>query len=57
MARTVEDQDIDIIWLDTFGLGQRVDVFGGRGIKIDHTFGVARADGDFVHIHVGGVKQ
>ncbi len=57
MARAIEHAHDDFRRLDALGGGERLHVFGGRLVEIDHAIGIARADRDLVHIDVGRVEQ
>ena len=57
VARTVEHADGHVFDLALGGLGERLDVVGGRRVEADQAFREARADGDLVHIRVRRVEQ
>ena len=57
MARPVEDHGGDGLRLYALGLGQRQNVLVGRRVEIDHVLRITGADGDLVHIDVGGVQH
>ena len=57
MARTIENKHVNLIGLYALRFCERVDIIDRRRIKIDNAFGIARANGDFVHIDVGRVEQ
>ena len=57
MARAIENAGHDLVDRHALGLGKRVQIFSRRCIEIDDAFGIARADGDLVHVHVGRVEQ
>ena len=47
-----------ISWIGTpLALASALQVLGRRRIEIDDAVGIARADGDLVHVHVGRVQQ
>ncbi len=56
MARPVEDADDEIRGLGLLGLGECLQVGGGRLVEIDD-FAEAAADRDLVHIDVGRVQE
>ena len=57
MARAVEQDSGNFRRLDALGLGQPDDVFFRRRVEVDGAFGIARADGDLIHVAVGRVQQ
>lgn len=57
MARAIENARHDLGDRHALRLGKRVQIFGRRCVEIDDAFGIAWANGDFVHVHVGRVEQ
>ena len=57
VTRTVEDAGGDLGDRHALGLGERVQIVGGRSIEIDEILGVARSDGDLVHIERRHLEQ
>ena len=57
MARPVENAGGNVARPDALCGGERGDVLGDRLCKVDDALGVARTDGDLVHVHVGRVEQ
>ena len=57
VPRPIEDAGHDLADRHALGLGQRVEIIGRRRIEIDDVFGIAGADGDLVHVHIGRVQQ
>lgn len=57
MARPVEDQGGDLVGGAALGAGERPDVVQGAGVEVHDPGGIARADGDLLHVDVGCGQQ
>src|SRR5215204_1445333 len=57
VARAIENEGGDVFRGHPFGFGQRRNVVLGRGIEIDHPFGIARSDRNLLHIDIGRIEE
>src|SRR5712671_7262163 len=57
MARPVKNDSRYLRWPHAFGLGEPDDVFFRRSIEINHSFRVARPDGDLFHVDVRRMQE
>jgi hypothetical protein len=53
----VEQADDEVRDIHLLGAGEVAEVFGRRRVEIDHALRQSGADGDFLHVDVGGVEE